>query len=324
MTHMARLTLGLALWLAALLAGAAGARQAGGTPVALVTAETEDALLAVSLPDGRVRGRVALPADPENVAATQKVAVAVSSRGRAVTLLAPRTLRVTRTLHGFVDPHLVAIAPGGQWAYVTDDGAGRLDVVSLQQKRVVARLEVGAGAHHLTVSPNGRRVWVALGEHARTLVIVDVSRPAHPRVISRFDPAFSAHDVAFAPDGKRVWVTSSSGTSVYVLDARSGRRVFSFFGGRAPQHVAFGQFPRLGYVTSGYGGRIEAVDPHSGRVLRARRVPYGSFNVATIGGVVATSSLMRGTVTELDSKLRIWRSVKVAAATRGLAMVVRG
>jgi DNA-binding beta-propeller fold protein YncE len=323
MTSMARLALALALSLAALLTGAAGARQAGGIPVALVTAETENALLAVSLPDGRVRGRVALPADPENVAATQKVAVAVSSDGAAVSLLSARTLRVTKTLRGFVDPHLVTIPRVGRWAYVTDDGAGQLVVISLQQKRVVARLAVGAGAHHLTVSPGGRRLWIALGEHARTLVIVDVSRPAHPRVLSRFDPGFTAHDVAFAPDGRRVWVTSASGQSVSVLDARTGRRVFSLFGGRPPQHVAFGQFPGLAYVTSGYGSRIEAVDPRTGRVLRARRVPYGSFNVATIGSVVVTSSLMRGTVTELDSKLRILRSVKVAPATRGLAMVVR-
>lgn len=299
------------------------ARPAGGTPVALVTAETQNELIAVSFPDGRVLRRIALPADPQNVVANQKVIVVVSPRSGAVSLLGARSLRVTRVLRGFGSPHMAALAPFGKWAYVTDDGRGLLDVVSLHQKRVVARLAVGLGAHHLSLSPNGRRLWIALGEQARTIVTVDVSRPAHPRVLNRFEPGFLAHDLAFSPNGKRVWVTSSEESSVAVLDSRSGRRLLSVPGGPPPQHVAFGQGrPHSAYVTSGYGSRIESVDPATGRVLRVGRVPYGSFNLAPAGSFMITSSLLRGAVTELDPKLHVSRTVKVAPATRGVATVV--
>ncbi len=309
------------------------ARPAGGTPVALVTAETENELIAVSFPDGRVVRRVALPEDPQNVVANQKVIVVVSPRSGAVSLLGARSLRVTKVLRGFKSPHMAALAPPrclndrrpcrGEWAYVTDDGRGLLDVISLQQKRVVARLAVGLGAHHLSLSPNGRRLWIALGEQARTIVVVDVSRPEHPRVLSRFDPGFLAHDLAFSPNGRRVWVTSSQGNSLAVLDSRTGRRLLSVSAGPPPQHVAFGQgLPRFAYVTSGYGGLIEKVNPATGRVLRTARVPYGSFNLATIGDLVITPSLLRGTVTELDPRLHVSRSVKVAPAARGVATVV--
>ncbi|MGE5434996.1 MAG: hypothetical protein ACM3S3_09460, partial [Candidatus Doudnabacteria bacterium] len=73
---------------AALIAPASQARtEGGGTPVALVTAETMNELLAISLPDGRVLKRLRMPADPENVEASDRTAVVVSTRGAAVTLV---------------------------------------------------------------------------------------------------------------------------------------------------------------------------------------------------------------------------------------------
>jgi len=62
-------------------------------------------------------------------------------------------------------------------------------------------------------------------------------------------------------------------------------------------------------------------DAH-GRVVRSRRIPYGSFNVTTAGGLVVTSSLLRGTLTELNSRLRPLRTVKVAPAARDAGVSV--
>jgi len=69
---------------------------------------------------------------------------------------------------------------------------------------------VGAGAHHLSFSPDQGRTWVALGESARTIVTLDTGDVAHPRVTGRFDPGFAVHDLSFSPDGQRVWITASS------------------------------------------------------------------------------------------------------------------
>lgn len=318
--------------LATLPGSAAVAKETGGASVALVTAETENELVAVSLPDGHVLRRVRLPEDPQNVAANQRVVVVVSPGAGAVTLLGARSLRITKVLRGFGSPHLAALAPvrcpnrrppcRGEWAYVTDDPRGQLDVVSLQQKRVVARLAVGLGAHHLTVSPDGHRLWIALGEQATAIAVVDVSHPKRPRLLRRFDPGFLAHDLTFSPNGDRVWVTSSDRSSVAVFDSRTRRPLRFIPAGPPPQHVTFGAAPRNAYVTSGYGSRIESVNPGSGRVLRVARVPYGSFNLAPMGSLVVTSSLSLGTVTELDSRLRVWKTVKVAPAARGVATVV--
>jgi DNA-binding beta-propeller fold protein YncE len=322
---------GVSLAALVLPAASAVARPSGGTPVALVTAETENQLIAVSLPDGKVLRRVAVAADPENVVANQKVALVVSPGSGAVSVLDARTLRTRKVLHGLGAPHLAALDPSGKWAFVTDDARGQLDVVSLTQLRIVKRLFVGTGAHHLSVSRFGKRIWIALGEHAHQIAIVDTSRPAHPRLLRRFDPGLVVHDLAFSPDG-RIWVTSATDRAVRVLSPRTGRALFSVQVGPPPQHVVFGVSSRApsslasgyayAYLTSGYASRIELVDARGGRIVRIASAPYGSFNVTTIGSNVVTSSLIRGTVTDFDSNLRLRRTIRVAPAARGVAGVV--
>jgi DNA-binding beta-propeller fold protein YncE len=306
----------------AALAAAPGAtaRERGGLPVALVTAEANNELLAVALPTGKVIRRLRLPEDPENVDVRPTgPAVVVSTKAGAVTILAWQSLRVLRTIRGFRDPHIAAISPGGNWAYVTDDGTGLLSVIRLDRARLVRRVDVGLGAHHLAWSPDGRRVWVALGESARTVVVLDSSRPDRPRVVARFDPGFAAHDLAFAPDGRSVWVTADEGASVTAFDAQSRKPLFSVPVGPSPQHVAFGA--GVAYLTSGYGSKM-VMAATDGRVLRSVPTPYGSFNVTVSGGLVVTSSLLRGTVTELTDDLRLLRTVRVASEARDAGVAV--
>ena len=268
----AGLLLGLAC-VAAVPADGARARAHGGTPVALVTAEGQNELLAVSLPAGPILRRVKLPADPENVDVLPNgPAVVVSTKAGAVSILAWRSLKVVKVIRGFRSPHLASLAPDGEWAYVTDDATGFLSVIELARSRVVGRVFVGIGAHHLTCSPDGRRIWVALGERARTIVVVDSTRLARPSVVARFDPGFAAHDLSFSPDGRRVWVTSDDSERVTLFGASSRRPVSSIAVGPPPQHVAFGA-RGYAYVTSGYGSRI--VMANAERVLRSARVPYG-------------------------------------------------
>jgi DNA-binding beta-propeller fold protein YncE len=300
-----------------------GSARGGGSPVALVTAETQNALLALSLPSGALVRRIPLPVDPENVVVDPaRKAVVVSARGHAVTVVSARTLRVLKIIRAFVNPHLAALSPNGRWAFVTDDGSGRLASVALDSGiRIVTALYVGPEAHHLSVSPDGSRAWIALGERARTIVVVDVSKPAAPRIVARFDPGFAAHDLAFSPSGRRVWVTASNSRFVTIFDAASRRPVARVPGGAPPQHVAFGV--RDAFVTSGYGSSLAIVDRTSGRVKKRVKTPYGSFNVAISGGLVVTSSLLNGTVTELDDRGRVLMVRRVAPATRSVAVTIR-
>ena len=306
---------------ALLLVPAASARTSADRPVAIVAAETSNQVIAVSLGlhGGRVLKRVHV-VDPLMVAAPlHGPAVVLSPATRTVTLLAWHSLRLVKVFHGFRDPQVARVAPGDRFAYVADGGSGDLTVIDLDRQRIVYRLHVGAGAHHMSFSPEGKRLWIALGEVATTIVRLDTSDLRRPRIAARLHPRFPAHSIGFAPDGRAVWVSSARARYVTVYNATAGRVVKVLPAARAPQEVAFSGARVL--LTSGYGSSLQAVLWRTYRQLGTVRMPYGSFNLATFSGQVVTSSLFTGQVVQLQAGTlhRFW-TTKVAPATRYVAI----
>jgi YVTN family beta-propeller protein len=293
-----------------------------GRPVALVVAELSNEVFAVSLgPHGGHVLRTVHLDDPLMVAAAlHGPAVVVDPHG-AVTLLGWHSLRPIKVFRGFTKPEVATISPGGRYAYVSDAGSGRLAVIDLRERRIVGHVSVGLQAHHLDFSPDGRRLWVALGETATTIVRLDTSNRRHPRVVGRIHPRVTAHGVEFSPDGRTVWVSSSAAPFVTVFDAATGKALREIPAGRGPQEIAFSGARAL--ITSGYGSSIEAASWRTYGRHGSVGMPYGSFNLATLGGDVVTSSVLNGYVTELraGTLTRMW-TTKLAPSTRYVAISV--
>jgi DNA-binding beta-propeller fold protein YncE len=311
----------LVLGVASLLVPAASAGTAPSRPVAIVVAETANEVFAVSMGPrgGRVLKQVRV-VDPLMVAAPlHGPAVVLSPATGSVTLLGWHTLRRVKVFHGFRDPEVARIAPGDRYAYVNDGRSGDLTVIDLARRRVVDRLFVGPGAHHMSFSPDGTRLWIALSEVATTIVRLDTSDLRHPRIVGRLHPRFPGHSVGFAPDGRTVWISSAKAPYVTAYEAATGRIVKVIASGKAPQEIAFSGARAL--LTSGYGSSLQAVLWRTYRQLGTVAMPYGSFNLATYGGKVVTSSLLTGYVTELDAGTlhRLW-TVRVAPETRYVAI----
>jgi DNA-binding beta-propeller fold protein YncE len=303
------------------------ARAASPPPLqALVTAETESRLLVVALPSGHVVRTIPLPSDPEDIAAEDpawgngRLAVVTSASAGKVSVLKGRTLRVVKVFGGLNAPHIVELwpVPSGFDAYVTDDARGTLTVIDLRRERVLGTVRVGANAHHMGFDLIDQTAWVALGESASTIVILNTEDVAHPKVIDRFDPGFEVHDLAFSADGNRVWVTSANRPYVTVFDAADQHVLFRVPAGPPPQHVAL--VGSYAYLTSGYGSTIERVEARTGRVLAKASSPYGSFELAADDRYVVVSSLLRGTLAIYTPGLKLLGVVHLAPVTREVAL----
>jgi DNA-binding beta-propeller fold protein YncE len=303
-------------------------------PEALVTAESENRLLIVDLRTGKLLARTALPAAAQYVAAEPGLAVATSPRAGEVMLLGgDQRLRVQHVFGGFAAPDIVAIAPDGEYAYVADDTRGQLDVIRLSDDKVISSTFVGYAAHHFGFSPDERQLWIALGESARTIVILTpvittrpppsspVIDPGHPRVVGRFHPGFPAHDLAFSPNGRQVWITSTSGPDVAVFRARDHHLLFRVPVGPPPQHVAFAG--AYAYLTSGYASTITQVDAATGRILARTASPRGSFELDAADGYVAAASLFNGNLAIYTPNLKRLHVLKLAPATRDVEITER-
>jgi DNA-binding beta-propeller fold protein YncE len=306
----------------AFIAGAAGLvlapnALAARREAALVTADEEARLVAVDLVSGDVLRRVRTLPGPRSIEAVGATAVVAHSELGAVSLVRARTLEVVRVLRGFDEPRYTAGHPVGRHAYVTDAARGEVVVVDVVAGRVAGREGVGALARHLTISPGGHTLWVALGAKAEEIAVVDVSRPLRPRLLRRFRPPFLAHDVGWSPDGRRVWVSSGNRDEVLVYDRR-GRLLRRLAADDPPQHFTF-RGDRV-YVASGESGTLR-VHRVGGDELRRSRIPAESYNVQQGAGWVVTPGLGTGTLCVLDRHGRVRWEKRVARSSHDACIV---
>ena len=219
----------------------------------------------------------------------------LSEQSGTITVLDANRPRVRHVLEGFAAPRYAAGEPGGgPLAYVSDDVAGQVITIDVPRARVIGRVEVGTGARHIAISPDGTRVVTALGTEAPRLALVDVSRPRRPRLLRTFPADDLAHDVGFSPDGRHLWISSGVDRRLAVHDAQSLRLLRSIPGDGPPQHVTFDETSKRVYVASGASGTLRSYRMADLRLMSTRAVPAGSFNVCAQAGRVITPSLERG------------------------------
>jgi DNA-binding beta-propeller fold protein YncE len=299
------------------------ARLLGGGPErVLVTADLDAQLVVVDPQRGRVLGRVPTAAGPRSIQAVGWEAVVAHTTLGQLSIVGGRDVRVRRTVDGFEQPRYTAGSPDGRYAYVTDSGRNEVVTVERETGRITHRTRVGGPARHLSVSPNGHWLWVALGSSATRLVVLDLSNRAQPYARHTFATPFPVHDVGLEPGGRRVWVTSGKhgNDKVLVFDAFT-RRVLAHLGaGAPPQHVSFGM--SAAFVTSGDDGVLRvfslAAQP---RLLRTTPVPRGSYNVQASGGTIVTPSLTEGTVCLLDDRGRVYAREQVARSSHDACLL---
>jgi DNA-binding beta-propeller fold protein YncE len=267
-------------------------------PVALVTCDEEARLALVDLRTFRVVGHVATPPDPRAIETVGGVAVVCHTAAGLVTVVDRE--RVRRVVRGFVEPRYTAAHPDGVHAFVTDSGRSGVAVLDTRRGVVVHRVRLSGWARHLTISPDGGRLWIGLGSASEHVSVVSTRPFRHERDLT---PGFLAHDVGFAPDG-RLWVTSGASRALAVGATRHTADL-------APQHVTFGN--GRAFVTSGDSGTLH-VQTHDGRILSRTTIPVGSYNVQFAHGRVVTPSLSRGTLTILDAVGRKLATVQVASS----------
>jgi molecular chaperone DnaK len=304
-------------FLAAAAAATFALRSGAQREVALVTADTEAAVVAVDPVAGRALSRISTRPDPRSIERVGEHAVVTHTAIGEVTVL--RGLEIRRVLRGFGEPRYTAGAPDGRHAFVTDSGRADIAVLDILRGRVLARLHLGGWPRHVSIDQSGRLLWVALGTEARELAVVDVTSPLRPRHLGTVRPPFLLHDVAFVPGTRQVWVTSGNRGTLAVYDARTGHVLRRLSAGSPPQHVTF--HGGNAYVTSGEDGTLRVHSLRDGRVLRQTEIPVGSYNVQQGPGRILTPSLARGTLCVLDTAGRVRRRVQVARSSHDACFI---
>lgn len=270
---------------------------AARTPLAIVTCDAQSKLAVVDLVSYRVVRSIETVPDPRSIELVGNRAVVCHSAVGAVSIV--DGTRVLHVLRGFTEPRYTAAHPDGVHAFVTDSGHSGVVAIDVARGRVLGRVRLGGWARHLTIDPDGGRLWIGLGSASPQVAVVDTRLMRH---VSTLEPGYDAHDVGLAPDG-RLWVTSGNARKLTAAGAVRPADA-------APQHVTFST--GAAYVTSGDDGTLHVQSLGDGRVLRSSRIPIGSYNVQYGWGRVLTPSLSQGTLAVLGDSGALLATVHVA------------
>jgi hypothetical protein len=281
--------------------------------LALVTADTESRVAVVDLDLGTVRSHIATRPGPRSIERVGETAVVAHSVLGELTLIDTRTLQTRHVLTGLGEPRYTAGTADGRHAFVTDSGHTDLVTVDLLRGAIVGRLKLTQWPRHLSLSRDGRTLWVGLGTAAKELAVVDVSDPLKPILRGHVRPPFLLHDVAIAPDGRRAWVTAGTGSKIAVYDVRSARVLRTLPADAGPQHTTF--TAGRAFVTSGDAGTLRVYDEPSMQLLGRTELPVGSYNVQFAGRRVLSPSLNAGTLCVVDRQGTVKLRTHVAASS---------
>ena len=141
----------------------------------------------------------------------------------------------------------IALSPDGKKAYAVGPAASELFLIDVKTRQVQRSVHAGERAHGVTVSPNGREVWIA--DWAGMVRVFDSETLATLFEIALAQAAAvkgpAANHVAFAPEGGRVYVTS--GNEVVVIDTVTRQIAARIPVGKEPHEISLEDWvlPRL-------------------------------------------------------------------------------
>jgi YVTN family beta-propeller protein len=166
-------------------------------------------------------------------------------------LFARQSLRLMPLLGTHVAPTIVMVlALVGGWissatsepkAYVTNEKSNDISVIDTAMDKVVATMPVGERPRGIHLSPDGKRVYVALGDEDRIAVVDTTSLQVIERISAGSDPEL--FDIS--PDGKRLFVSNEDANTASVIDLQTRQIVASVPVGIEPEGVTVSPDGRL-------------------------------------------------------------------------------
>jgi YVTN family beta-propeller protein len=176
-----------------------------------------------------------------------------------------------------------AVAAGDpELLYVSDETGGNVVIVDPQQARVVARIPVGKRPRGIQLSPDHRRVYVALSGSPIAGPNVDESKLPPPdrrydgigvvdveahKLLTTYPSGIDPEAFALSHDGKVLYVSNEDSGQLSAIDLVKGALRITVNVGTEPEGVAVSPDDRIVYVTCETSNNVYVVDAHSMKVL---------------------------------------------------------
>jgi PQQ-dependent catabolism-associated beta-propeller protein len=188
---------------------------------------------------GTVLATLVVGTEPEGVTASPngRWVYVTGETSNTISVIDMRTEKVVSTFLVDARPRSVAFTRDGRFAFATSEVAGSIARIDAGAHRVLARARIGTGEQKpvgVEVSPDGRRVYVALGR-GHALVELDA---ATLKELRRVTVGQRPWGVALSPDGRYAYTANGLTDDISVVDLREMRVTKSVKVGTRPWGVA--------------------------------------------------------------------------------------
>ncbi|HTS39903.1 MAG TPA: plastocyanin/azurin family copper-binding protein [Xanthobacteraceae bacterium] len=152
--------------------------------------------------------------------------------------------------------------------YVGNFKDNTVSVVDMAMGKVVATIPVAAGPHGMTITRNGRWVYVA-GDGSAQVSLIDTSTD---KVVQTIDVGKSPHGLTLTPDGKRLLVAVNGEDRIAFVDTAKHQVVGSVPVAK-PHTVAIRPDGKVAYVSSQQPGSFALVVIDLSKQTVTRTIP---------------------------------------------------
>jgi YVTN family beta-propeller protein len=152
--------------------------------------------------------------------------------------------------------HLVVVTPDEKKFYVSNTVSGSVSVIE-RATGAVNVISIGKGAEAITISPDGREVWVGM-PFDNKIAVISTAKDQLAEMLE--SGGKQPQRIRFTPDGKEVWVSHVAGDTLTVIDAKSRKVVANVSVGKRPQGIVFSPDGRRGYFALSGSNQVAVID----------------------------------------------------------------
>jgi YVTN family beta-propeller protein len=246
-----------------------------------------------------------------------------NDQGNSLTPIDPRTGLPGKPVP-VTDPYNMYFTPDGRYAVVMAERLREIDFRDAHTMKLHHALSVPTcmGVNHADYTANGR-FMLASCEFGREMIVVDVARERLVRTIP-LPTGSSPQDVKLSPDGRVFYVADRGHGGVWIISARSFRRI-----GFIPTGTdAHGLYPsrdaRFLYVSDRAAGAVSVISFSTRRVVARWSIPGGSPDmggVSTSGRILWLSGRYDASIYAIDTRTgKLITRIPVGVAPHGLCV----
>ena len=218
-------------------------------------------------------------------AATVRI-VQTNAAGDSVMLIDPETNQVVGEIAGIEVNHGAAVAPDGSRFYITNEAETTLDVADAKTLKVTKHIPLTNHPNNLSVSKDGKRVYVAIVGGAGAVDVIDTTSLTR---VKSLRTEGGIHNTYVTPDGKFVVAGSIVGKKINVIDQKTEEIVWTLPTEEGVRPMAFetnadGSTKRIFVELSNFNGFV-TVDFATRKVVDKIPMPEVAASEKTTAGL---------------------------------------